>query len=375
MRSRSGTRWSSASAMGARHVRLGPRDRPLHAALEAGLCTGPGRFAHARHAVLHRLRLGADLAARADLPDRPVFLNYFYLSSSVALVQEEVRPDQRVMSGALLLLVMNFIGLGSDPPGSARRATVSMRSNPTTRCSSHSIRSRPSMALRSCSSSWLARALRREEPQAGGTTDDLRFVVSSPAALALLRPLSVNRFAAMSPRRARPDPIVNAPAGAVQRHEPTATLHVFKGIPFAQPPVGAAALAAADSAARVDGRARRRPSSAPPASSRRPKSRASTPATSMPMSEDCLTLNIWAPADAQNAPVFVWIYGGALSGGASREPLYDGARLPSAASSSCRSTIGSACSAGLRIPSSARNRRRASRATTACSTRSRRCAG
>lgn len=42
-------------------------------------------------------------------------LNYFYLSSSVALVQEEVRPNQRVMAGALLLLVMNFIGLGLGP--------------------------------------------------------------------------------------------------------------------------------------------------------------------------------------------------------------------------------------------------------------------
>ena len=45
----------------------------------------------------------------------PTFLNYFYLSSSVALVQQEVRPEQRVMSGALLLLVMNFIGLGLGP--------------------------------------------------------------------------------------------------------------------------------------------------------------------------------------------------------------------------------------------------------------------
>jgi len=44
-----------------------------------------------------------------------MFLNYFYLSSSVALVQEEVRPDQRVLSAALLLLVMNFIGLGLGP--------------------------------------------------------------------------------------------------------------------------------------------------------------------------------------------------------------------------------------------------------------------
>jgi MFS family permease len=45
----------------------------------------------------------------------PLFLNYFYLTSSVALVQQEVGPDQRVMSGALLLLVMNFIGMAVGP--------------------------------------------------------------------------------------------------------------------------------------------------------------------------------------------------------------------------------------------------------------------
>ena len=45
----------------------------------------------------------------------PMALNYFYLSPAVALVQEEVRPNQRVMAGALLLLVMNLIGLGLGP--------------------------------------------------------------------------------------------------------------------------------------------------------------------------------------------------------------------------------------------------------------------
>ena len=45
----------------------------------------------------------------------PTFLNYFYLSPAVALVQEEVAPHQRVLSGALLLLVMNLIGLGLGP--------------------------------------------------------------------------------------------------------------------------------------------------------------------------------------------------------------------------------------------------------------------
>ncbi|UKK86257.1 MFS transporter [Sphingopyxis sp. BSN-002] len=44
-----------------------------------------------------------------------MIFNYFYLSASVALVQEEVKPNQRVLSGALLLLIMNFIGLGLGP--------------------------------------------------------------------------------------------------------------------------------------------------------------------------------------------------------------------------------------------------------------------
>ena len=45
----------------------------------------------------------------------PTFLNYFYLSSAVPLVQEEVAPHQRVMSGALLLLIMNLTGMGIGP--------------------------------------------------------------------------------------------------------------------------------------------------------------------------------------------------------------------------------------------------------------------
>lgn len=45
----------------------------------------------------------------------PTFFNYFYLSPAVALVQEEVRPSERVLAGALLLLVMNLIGLGLGP--------------------------------------------------------------------------------------------------------------------------------------------------------------------------------------------------------------------------------------------------------------------
>ena len=45
----------------------------------------------------------------------PMFLNSFFLSATVTLVQGEVPAERRVISGALLLLVMNFIGLGLGP--------------------------------------------------------------------------------------------------------------------------------------------------------------------------------------------------------------------------------------------------------------------
>ncbi len=46
------------------------------------------------------------------------------------------------------------------------------------------------------------------------------------------------------------------------------------------------------------------------------------------MSEDCLYLNIWAPADGrQNLPVYVWYYGGGLQVGNTWEMEFDGERI------------------------------------------------
>jgi predicted MFS family arabinose efflux permease len=45
----------------------------------------------------------------------PLFLNSFFLPATVTFVQGEVDPGARVISGALLLLVMNLVGLGLGP--------------------------------------------------------------------------------------------------------------------------------------------------------------------------------------------------------------------------------------------------------------------
>lgn len=120
-------------------------------------------------------------------------------------------------------------------------------------------------------------------------------------------------------------PVVKAPAGAV-RGRTEGRLHVFKGIPYALPPVGPLRWRAPRPMPRWAGI--RLAEKFGPACFQ-PQSKVVSVYTEkpMPMSEDCLTLNVWAPADARNAPVLVWIYGGALWAGASREPLYDGTRL------------------------------------------------
>lgn len=43
-------------------------------------------------------------------------------------------------------------------------------------------------------------------------------------------------------------------------------------------------------------------------------------------SEDCLFLNIWAPKDAQNCPVIVYIHGGSFTGGSADEKYISGAQ-------------------------------------------------
>ncbi|MDF0707520.1 carboxylesterase/lipase family protein [Flagellimonas okinawensis] len=48
-----------------------------------------------------------------------------------------------------------------------------------------------------------------------------------------------------------------------------------------------------------------------------------------PLSEDCLYLNVWAPEkdNDEPLPVFVWIYGGGLSSGSANCDIYDGVQM------------------------------------------------
>jgi para-nitrobenzyl esterase len=106
------------------------------------------------------------------------------------------------------------------------------------------------------------------------------------------------------------------------------SVRVFKGIPYAAPPVGALRWKSPKQAAAwKDVREAREFS---PQCLQQPY-----PANSIyrsapqPMSEDCLYLNVWTAAKSANErrPVMVWIHGGALTRGSGSTLAYDGEAL------------------------------------------------
>jgi len=128
---------------------------------------------------------------------------------------------------------------------------------------------------------------------------------------------------AAGPARAAIDEPVRTVAGLLQgvpASDPSIT--VFKGVPYAAAPVG---------------ELRWRPPQAPVAWQGVRKAdqfgsmcpQGQPPGTTMPMSEDCLFLNVWSGAASatERRPVFVWIYGGGFSGGSGSSPQFDGENL------------------------------------------------
>jgi len=93
----------------------------------------------------------------------PTFFNFFYLSPAVTLVQEEVQPHERVLGGALLLLVMNLIGLGLGPTFLGAVSDYFRPEHPQNSLQLAFYALVPFYVLAVLGFVWLARALKREE--------------------------------------------------------------------------------------------------------------------------------------------------------------------------------------------------------------------
>ncbi|MFI6085177.1 carboxylesterase/lipase family protein [Streptomyces sp. NPDC051217] len=131
--------------------------------------------------------------------------------------------------------------------------------------------------------------------------------------------------AAPRPSGSPSDPVVRTAAGLV-RGSREGSLAVFRGIPFAEPPVGALRFAAPRAARGWDGKRHALAFGPPPPQAgffgmdERARQAAG---------HDWLTVNVWSPEPGPGAglPVMVWIQGGAYVIGMSGLPEYDGGRL------------------------------------------------
>lgn len=107
-------------------------------------------------------------------------------------------------------------------------------------------------------------------------------------------------------------------------------IDIFKGIPFAAPPVGELRWKAPQPVKNWVGVKKCTEFSASPIQNKPQPFACWTEefiAKPEPLSEDCLYLNVWSTAKVKKQPVFVWIYGGGLNSGSANCAIYDGEEM------------------------------------------------
>ncbi len=147
--------------------------------------------------------------------------------------------------------------------------------------------------------------------------------LSSRLVAAFVSALACACSTSMSPT-ANADPVVTMPAGAVRGLNENGA-HVFRAIPYAMPPVGERRWRPPVAMPRWTGV--REAQQAGVACMQPPMGAGPYNRGQIPMDEDCLTLDVTAPAHAHNAPVMVWIHGGTLIWGSGHSALYNGQRF------------------------------------------------
>ena len=119
--------------------------------------------------------------------------------------------------------------------------------------------------------------------------------------------------------------IVKTRAGKIEGYEECG-LFVFKGVPYAEPPVGALRWFPPQPVKPWDGV--RSAKKFGPSALQNPMPGVFGTIELNHQSEGCLYLNVWTPGlDNVRRPVFIWIHGGGYVSGGSELPVYDGSKL------------------------------------------------
>lgn len=119
--------------------------------------------------------------------------------------------------------------------------------------------------------------------------------------------------------------VLQTRSGKIEGNE-EAGLFVFKGIPYAAPPIGELRWFPPQPVKPWVGV---RPAQQfSPSAPQNPMPAVGEPIVLEPQSEDCLYLNVWTPGiDNKRRPVFIWMHGGGFTTGGAASPAYDGSKL------------------------------------------------